>query len=269
MSSNRYEERTTTDELFDLTDTVAIVTGGTGLIGERMVRALDAFGATVVAADLDAEAGDRLADELGDGVRFVRSDVTSEDDVTALVEATLDSFGTIDVLVNAAYPRNENYGAAYEAVTADDWRENVTMHLTGVFLPTKLVTDAMTEQNSGGSIVNIGSTYGVQAPDFTLYEGTDKTSPVEYSAIKGGVVNFTRYLASYLGSDGIRVNTISPGGMFIGQEETFVRNYERRTPLGRMSTPDDLDGAVVFLASDASSYVTGHNLVVDGGWTIS
>jgi NAD(P)-dependent dehydrogenase (short-subunit alcohol dehydrogenase family) len=125
----------------------------------------------------------------------------------------------------------------------------------------------MREQGHG-SVVSFGSTYGVQAPDFSVYDGTEMTSPVEYAAIKGGVRNLTRYMASYLGRDGVRVNTVSPGGVFDDQHPTFVAEYERRTPLGRMARPEDFVGPVVFLLSDAAAYVTGHDLRVDGGWTI-
>jgi NAD(P)-dependent dehydrogenase (short-subunit alcohol dehydrogenase family) len=180
----------------------------------------------------------------------------------------VDTYGRIDTFVNCSYPRNENYGQPYEEVTVEDWRENVDLHLNSYFLAAHAVSRIMVDQASGGSIVNFGSTYGVQAPDFSVYEGTDMTSPVEYAAIKGGVLNLTRYLASYLGTEGVRVNAISPGGVFDEQDPVFVERYEKRTPLERMAKPDDFKGPVVFLASDASAYVTGHNLRVDGGWTI-
>jgi NAD(P)-dependent dehydrogenase (short-subunit alcohol dehydrogenase family) len=176
--------------------------------------------------------------------------------------------GRIDVLVNCAYPRNESYGQRFERVDPDDWQENLDLHLGSYYRTNYYVSKQMREQETGGSIVNFGSIYGVQAPDFTLYDGLDMTSPVEYSAIKAGVLNLTRYLASYLGPEGIRVNAVSPGGVFDDHSDAFVSRYEERTPLGRMASTDDIVGAVVYLASDASAYVTGHNLVVDGGWTI-
>jgi NAD(P)-dependent dehydrogenase (short-subunit alcohol dehydrogenase family) len=253
---------------FDLTGRIAVVTGGAGLIGSAVCEALADHGARVVVADLAADRGRALASSLGDEAAFVRTDVTSEADVRSLVDVTVEEYGGLDVLVNAAYPRNDGYGRRYEDVDVDDWRENVDKHLTGCYLPTSYATRTMVD-SGGGSVVNFGSIYGMQAPDFTVYDGTEMTSPVEYAAIKGGIVNLTRYLASYLGPAGIRVNAVSPGGVFDGQEETFVDAYERRTPLGRMAAPEDVAGAVVFLTSDAASYVTGHNLVVDGGWTIS
>ncbi|WP_380675274.1 oxidoreductase [Salinigranum sp. GCM10025319] len=250
--------------LFDLTDETVLVTGGAGLIGSAICDAIDAHGGTVVVADLDGEGGRAL----DSAARVVETDVTDEADVQTAVDVTVEEFGGLDVLVNAAYPRNDRYGRRYEDVAIDDWRDNVDRHLAGCYVPTYYATREMVD-SGGGSVVNFGSIYGVQAPDFTVYEGTDMTSPVEYAATKGGIINLTRYLASYLGPAGVRVNAVSPGGVFDDQDEQFVDAYERRTPMGRMATPEDVAGAVVYLASDAASYVTGQNLVVDGGWTIS
>ena len=252
---------------FDLTDTVVLVTGGAGLIGRAFCQALVDHGATVVIGDAVPEAGRELADELGASAEFHELDISSEASVLEVVDAVRTDHGRIDVLVNSAYPRNENYGRPYEEVTIDDWRENVDVHLSGYFLTSYHVSLAMLEDDVDGSIINVASTYGVQAPDFSVYESTDMTSPVEYAAIKGGVINLTRYLASYLGRHGIRANTLSPGGVFADQDQSFVEAYERRTMLGRMARPEDFKGPIVFLASDASRYVTGHNLLVDGGWT--
>jgi NAD(P)-dependent dehydrogenase (short-subunit alcohol dehydrogenase family) len=254
---------------FDLNGKTAVVTGGAGLLGRAVSRGLADHGATVVVADLDASDGEEIAAEIGENAHFAPTDVTDESDVDALIETVTDDFGSLDVLVNTAYPRNENYGRAYEDVTLEDWRENVGLNLDSYFYAAREASLTMKEQDSGGSIVNFGSIYGIQAPDFTLYEGTDITSPVEYSAIKGGILHLTRYMASYLGDHGVRVNAVSPGGVFDGQEETFVEQYEERTPMGRMADPEDVVGAVVFLASDSASYVTGQNLAVDGGWAIS
>lgn len=254
---------------FDLTGKTAIVTGGAGLLGRAVSEGLADHGATVVVADLEASDAEVVAEEIGENAHFAPTDVTDESAVDTLIETVTDDFGSLDVLVNTAYPRNENYGRAYEDVTLDDWQENVGLNLDSYFYAAQQASLVMKEQDSGGSIVNFASIYGIQAPDFTLYEGTDITSPVEYAAIKGGLINLTRYMASYLGKHEVRVNAVSPGGVFNGQDATFVEQYEDRTPMGRMADPEDIVGAVVFLASDAASYVTGQNLAVDGGWTIS
>jgi NAD(P)-dependent dehydrogenase (short-subunit alcohol dehydrogenase family) len=255
-------------ELFNLDERVAVVTGGAGLIGRELCAGLAEQGSTVVIADADAAAGERLADEIGEQAQFVATDVTSAASVEKLVESTVEEFGSLDVLVNTAYPRNENYGQPYEEMTVEDWRTNVDLHLTSYFYTSYCASLVMKDQESGGSIINFGSTYGVQAPDFTTYGGLDMTSPVEYAAIKGGILNLVRYMASYLGEDGVRVNAVSPGGVFDDHDREFVANYRQRTPLGRMASPADLVGPVVFLASDAAGYVTGHNLVDGGGWTV-
>lgn len=253
---------------FDLSGKVALVTGGAGLLGRALSEALAEHGATVVIGDISVDPGTALAEELGADAEFRELDITSEDDARTVVEGVHDDYDGLDVLVNSAYPRNENYGRRYEDVSFADWRENLDLHLDGYFLTAHVASRLMMDDGIQGSIVNVGSTYGVQAPDFSVYEGTDITSPVEYAGIKGGIVNLTRYMASYLGQYGIRANTLSPGGIFDDQHARFVEEYERRTPLGRMADPDDLKGPVVFLASDAARYVTGHNLLVDGGWTI-
>lgn len=254
--------------MFDLDGRVAVVTGGGGLIGEAVVRGLREQGGTVVIADRPDSGGRALATELGDAVTFVGADVTDEQSVTDLVGSVVDAHGRLDALVNCAYPQTEGYGARYEDVDYAEFCENLVSHLGGYYLTSRAAGAVMGEQADGGCIVNLGSIYGVQAPDFSLYEGLDTTSPVAYAAIKGGVVNLTRYLASYLGADGVRANAVSPGGVADDHDETFVERYEARTVLGRMAEPEDVAGAVVYLVSDASAYVTGHNLLVDGGWTI-
>ena len=256
-------------DLFTLEEKVVVVTGGLGLVGSSLVEALHDHGATVVVADVDEETGPSFVDDLGSGARFVPTDVTSAASVQNLLSEVFDEYGRLDVLVNAAYPKAENYGQPVEELTVEDWRENLDRHLTGYFLPSYYAAERMRKQAQGGNLVHLGSIYGIQAPHFQIYEGLDTSAPLEYATIKGGIVNLSRYLASYYGRFGVRSNVVSPGGVADDQPSAFVDRYEQQTPLGRMATPDDIDGAVVFLASNASSYVTGHNLVVDGGWTIS
>ena len=257
----------------DLTNKTVVVTGGAGLIGKGFVRAIANNGGTAIIADIDEESGNRVKDELTAGldsgrVDFIKVDITSKESIQAMIGAVQKKYGAIDGLVNNAYPRNQNYGRKFEDVTYEDFCENLNLHLGGYFLMSQELSRVMVEQKSG-VIVNIASIYGFMAPRFELYEGTGFTSPVEYSAIKGGLLSLTKYLASYLGKFGIRVNAVSPGGVHDNQSSSFVAQYSKKSIIGnRMAEPDDLTGAVVFLLSDASQYVTGQNIVVDGGWSI-
>jgi NAD(P)-dependent dehydrogenase (short-subunit alcohol dehydrogenase family) len=255
-------------ELFDLSEKVAVVTGGAGLIGSTLCEGLAEHGATVVLVDIDADTAEDVARSI-DGEIIVKSlDINSEVAVEALFDSVVDSFGSVDILVNSAYPRNENYGRAYEDVSVTDWEENIRLNLNSYYLTCHKASEIMKDQG-GGNIINVGSIYGTQAPDFDIYTGTEMTSPVEYAAIKGAVINFTRYLASYLGRYGIRANVLSPGGVFDDQDERFVEQYESRTPLSRMADPEDLKGPIVYLSADSSRYMTGQNLIIDGGWTVT
>lgn len=241
-----------------LKNKTVIITGGRGLLGSTFSSACAREGANVVIAEVD-----------GKGREEERCDITNLGDIQSLIEKTLKRFGRIDALVNNAFPRNKHYGRKFEDVTYEDFCENVNMNLGGYFLITQQVAKKMIKQN-GGNIVNIASIYAVFAPKFAIYEGTDMTSAVEYAAIKGGVVQLTRYLASYLGKYNIRVNAISPGGIFDDQPKPFVKKYSEHVLLGkRMADPEDITGALLFLLSNASSYVTGQNIVVDGGWHLS
>jgi len=169
-------------------------------------------------------------------------------------------------LINNAYPRTKDWGDKFEDISLSSWRKNVDMQMNSVFLICQLTLQIMKKQKSG-SIVNISSIYGVVGNDFTIYEGYGGTSPAAYSAIKGGVINFTRYLASYFGKYNVRVNCVSPGGIKDNQHPSFIKRYEDKSPLKRMGKPHEIAPAVTFLLSDESSFITGHNLMVDGGWT--
>lgn len=257
------------NNLFDLTGKVIVVTGGAGLIGQAYVKGLASSGATVYIAEINldrAESARAALAETGGKIRSVALDITQESSVDQCLATILTQHRQIDGWINNAYPRTKDWGLKFEEIPFASWRQNVDMHLNGYCLCCQKVAEAMKKQRSG-SLINMASTYGIVAPDFSVYEGTSMTMPAAYAAIKGGLINFTRYLASYYGPHGVRVNCISPGGVFDNQPESFVKNYRQKTPLRRMATPDDLAGAAVFLCSDASSYVTGHNLIVDGGWT--
>lgn len=263
---------------FSLAGRTAVVTGAAGLLGRHHCRALAEAGATVVATDLDFEPCRRLAGELGNEAFAVSADVTCPDSLKSLSEAVLERTGRIDVLVNNAaiddkfgHPAAALEASRFENYPLDQWRRSLDVNLTGPFLCCQAIGAEMARRG-GGSIVNLASTYGLVAPDQSLYrdaEGQQRfyKSPV-YPAAKAALLGLTRFLAAYWGSTGVRVNALSPGGVENEQDEFFVREYARRTPLGRMAQPADFMGALVFLASDASSYVTGANLVVDGGFTI-
>jgi NAD(P)-dependent dehydrogenase (short-subunit alcohol dehydrogenase family) len=253
-------------ELFRLDGRVAVVTGGAGLYGTQISTALAEAGARVVIAARNQERAQALAMALGErGLAVVAMplDLGDEPSIVELRDRVVRELGGVDVLVNNAVARG---GGTIERTTREDWEATSRINSTGLFLMCKHFGAALADRRAG-VIVNVGSIYGVVAPDFTIYGETDLTSPVYYAYDKGGLIQLTRYLASYYAPRGVRVNCLSPGGFFSDQPAEFVRNYNRRAPLGRLAGPNDLKGAIVFLASDASAYVTGINLMVDGGWT--
>ncbi len=262
-----------TKDFFDLHNKVVIITGGAGLIGKSYVEVCALYGANVYLVDVNDESANKVVVDVkkktkNQNVFYQKCSIVDKGDIKKLIDVVLMRYGRIDALVNNAYPKSKNYGRKFEDVTYEDFCENLDLHLGGYFLMSGEVSKVMMRQKSG-IIVNMGSHYGFVAPRFEIYEGTAMTMPVEYSAIKGGIVNLTRYLASYLGKYNIRVNAISPGGVFNNQPKSFVKRYEQRVLLGkRMANVDDLAGVLVFLLSDASRYMTGQNVVVDGGWTI-
>lgn len=268
----------TAPELFYLHGKTAIVTGATGLLGRHHCRALAEAGADVVIADLDLDACRTLESVLpGSGHLSVQVDVTHPASLATARDAILQLYGRIDILVNNAAVNDmfENPALAaeqsrFEQYPLDMWLKSLEVNVTGVFLATQVFGTPMAERGAG-SIINIASTYGMVGPDQSLYQKPNGEqvffkSPA-YPVTKGAILNFTRYLAAYWGKNGVRVNSLSPGGVENGQEDWFVGNYSRRTALGRMAQPTDYKGALLFLASDASAYMTGANLVVDGGWT--
>ena len=276
-----YQKNIPVMDLFRLDGRVALVTGGAGLFGSVIATALAEAGATVVIASRNlAKCEERAAQLRADDLQVVAMplDLTNDESIVALKDRIVAEYGHVDILINNAAGRAA--GTAEEQVkrkfatpgmdtmTRAQWEGAMAVNASGLFVCTQVFAEQMKAQGHGGSIVNIASIYGMVGPRFSIYQGTPMTSPPDYAFAKGGIINFTRYLATYYAPYGIRVNCISPGGYYAGQPEEFVRNYEQHTPLGRMARWNDLKGAVVFFASDASQYVTGQNLAVDGGWTV-
>lgn len=243
-----------------LDDKIIILTGATGLIGKATHKHLLSHKAKVVAVDINLSYNKK---EI-----TYNYDVTNKNDIDSLINDVINNYGKIDGLVNLAYPRTKDWGNRFEDITLDSWRENVDMQMNSLFYICQQVLVVMKRQKSG-SIVNIGSIYGVVGNDFTIYKGYGGTSAAAYSAIKGGIINFTRYLASYYGKYNIRVNCVSPGGILdeINQHPSFIKKYSDKSPLKRLGNPEEIAPAITFLLSDEASFITGHNLMVDGGWT--
>jgi len=241
-----------------LENKIVIVTGGSGLLGKEMIRDINGKGGIAINADINI-------DDVTGNEQF-KCDITKRDSIVDVIEKIVERYGRIDGLVNNAYPRTDDWGKIFEDIPSDSWRKNVDMQMNTVFDFCQVVLDQMKKQQSG-SIVNIASIYGVVGNDLTIYEGTKITTAAAYSAIKGGIINFSRYLASYYGRQNIRVNCVSPGGIFDKQDPVFVNNYEKKVPMNRMGTPEDIAPPVSFLLSDEARYITGQNLIVDGGWT--
>ena len=264
-------------ELFSLHQKTAIVTGALGLIGKKHCEALVAAGANIVAADIDAEKAQAFALELGEQHLGIGMDVTSKASVLHASEVILNRYGSIDILVNNAAindmfenPAMATELSAFENYPLQTFQRSLDVNVTGTFLCSQVFGTIMAGQGSG-SIINIASTYGMVGPDQAIYknEQGEQTfyKSAAYPVTKGAIINFTRFLAAYWGNKGVRVNTLSPGGVENGQNEFFIHNYSAKTLLGRMAKASDYQGALIFLASGASAYMTGANLVVDGGWT--
>ena len=264
-------------EQFNLTGKTAIVTGGAGILGRRFCSGLAQFGANVVVADLHYDAAMKLATDLQDryGARAlaVSCDVADQQSVQKMVDHVVSELGEIDILHNNAAGKSKDldaFFAPFEEYSLEQWREIMSVNLDGMFLVAQAVGKQMVEQDKGGSIIQTASIYGVIAPDQRIYEnsfylGQKINTPAVYAASKAGVIGLTKYLASYWAGSGIRVNTLSPGGTESGQNDEFNRRYSARVPMNRMAKADEMVGALLYLASDASSYVTGQNIIVDGG----
>jgi 2-deoxy-D-gluconate 3-dehydrogenase len=271
---------------FNLTGKVAIVTGGPGLLGKEFCRTLAEAGAAVVVADINPDGVNAVATTLienGYHALGVVTDVTQPESIHALLQETLLTFGRLDILVNSAaldpkfdpealaeMAKQGTVSGAFEDYPLESWKTSLDVNLTGMFLCCQAAVKPMLAQGKKGSIINICSTYGLVAPDQRIYQREGKQTsykPVYYSVTKAGVLGLTRYLSTYYAGTDIRVNALTPGGVYNNHDDVFLKAYTARTVMGRMANKDEMNGALLFLASDASSYMTGSNLVVDGGWT--
>lgn len=268
---------TNIQQLFSLKNKNAIITGAMGILGKRFCSGLAEFGANVALVDLDQDAVDKFALELSDdyGIKAVgiACDISSPESVRNMVAKSVIELGEVNILHNNAAGKSNDldaFFAPFEEYSLEQWREIMSVNIDGMFLVAQAVGKQMVVQGKGGSIIQTASIYGIMAPDQRIYEGSfylgrQINTPAVYSASKAAVVGLTKYLATYWSEKGIRVNTLTPGGVESGQNQDFKRNYSARIPLGRMAERDEMVGALIYLASDASSYVTGHNLIVDGG----
>ena len=265
--------------LWSLGNSVAVVTGAGGILGSRICKGLLEFGAKIAVVDIDLEASQSVAAELNkiraSSAISVQCDVSNATSVGQMTSRVVDVFGGIDVLVNNAASKSDDmnaFFAPFEEYSLEQWRKVMSVNIDGMFLVAQSVGMQMIKQGRGGSIIQTSSIYGLSAPDQRIYEGSSYlgrqiNTPAVYTASKAAVIGLTNHLATYWAEKGIRVNTITPGGMESGQNEEFKRNYSKRVPMNRMGKPDEIVGAVIYLASAASSYVTGQNIVIDGGLT--
>lgn len=263
--------------LFDLSGKSAVVTGGCGILGRQFCAALAEFGARVAVVDLDGGAAATLANTIasryGRQVIGLACDVSQPEQVEAMAARVAEAFGGIDILLNNAASKSSSLDAFFEATetfSLHTWREVMAVNLDGLFLVAQAIGRRMIIRGQGGSIIQTGSIYGIMAPDQRLYEGSEYlgrpiNTPAVYSTSKAGVIGLSRHLAAAWAPHGIRVNTLIPGGVESGQNQIFSQRYSARVPMGRMATPHDMVGAVLYLASEASAYVTGQCLMVDGG----
>lgn len=258
-------------DAFFLTGKVIVVTGAAGIIGTSVVQTLLKAGARVFAIDCDASQLEDKFKTHHESLLTCTANVASRESLLAAHRTLVSTWGEADGLLNNAATKSKNFFEPFETFAIEDWNDVMAVNLTGAMLCAQVFGSPMA-QLGRGSIVNTLSIYGIVAPDQRIYEGSEYlgraiNTPAIYAASKAGLWGLTKYLAAYWGHKGVRVNAVTPGGVFSGQNSTFVENYANKTPLGRMGETDDMAHAMQYLLSDAAKYVTGHNLVVDGGWT--
>ena len=255
-----------------LKNKVVVITGGAGLIGQEFIKAVIEENAFAIIADIDEINGIKVKDNLSKELKtknidFVKLDITSKESLLSCISYLENKYERIDALVNNAYPRNKNYGKKFFDVEYSDFSENLALNLGGYFTASQQFSKYFIKQGYG-NIINISSIYGVIAPKFEIYSGTNMTTPVEYAAIKSGLIHLTKYMARYFKGMNIKVNTLSPGGIFDNQNELFLEKYNNECLNKGMLDKSDLKGTLVYLLSDMSKYVNGQNIIVDDGFTL-
>jgi NAD(P)-dependent dehydrogenase (short-subunit alcohol dehydrogenase family) len=259
---------------FDLSGKIALITGCAGLLGKQHAIALGNYGAKIYGADIDfAQLQARfpsISKKYGFEFIPIQLDVTKETQWEEACNRIIEREGRIDILVNNAGFTNttssEDFSKSADSFPLDAWNDILQVNLTGSFLGCKIVGSAMLEQGAG-SIINIASLYGVVSPNHQIYRDTEISQPIAYSVSKGGVISLTKYLGTLWAKKGVRVNCLTPGGVYDGHTDPFLKRFANLNPIGRMLDKEELRGGIVFLASEASSHVVGHNLIIDGGWT--
>lgn len=255
-----------------LTNKVVVIIGGAGLIGQEFVRAVIENNGKVVIADLNEEIAKEIKDNINKelkstNVYFEKVDISSAESVSSLISLVDKKHGKIDALVNTAFPRNKNYGNHFFDVSLEDFNFHLNLNVGGYFLTSQKFSEYFVKQGYG-NIINIASIYGVVAPRFEIYEDTTMTTAVEYVAIKAGLIHLSKYIAKYLKGKNIRVNCISPGGIFDNQDKNFLREYKNKCLNKGMLDAKDMKGTLVFLLSDNSKYINGQNIIVDDGFVL-
>ena len=263
---------------FRLDEKTAFVVGGLGLIGREVSTAFAVAGARTVILDSDSEKGDLFEKEMskkGYNINFKSFDCADMNNIENFFSILLKDNKVPDVFINCSYPRTEDWGSSsFKDITLESFRKNVDIHMNSYAWLARLAAEAMVKKDNGGSIIQLGSTYGIVGQDLNIYKGTDMHENMTYAAIKGGITNLTRAMASYYGQYNIRINTLCPGGLkghVAGKSDTqdpvFIKQYSKKTPLKRLGYPEEVASTALFLASEASSYITGATIMVDGGWT--
>jgi NAD(P)-dependent dehydrogenase (short-subunit alcohol dehydrogenase family) len=251
---------------------VVVVTGGAGLIGQEFIKAVVEQNGIAVIADINKKLGNNIKDDLSEEmdtskIDFVELDITSSDSLKNCIKYLDNKYKKIDSLVNNAYPRNENYGRNFFDVEYGDFTQNIGLNLGGYFITSQQFAKYF-QQQGYGNIINISSIYGVIAPKFEVYAGTKMTTPIEYAAIKSGLIHLTKYMAKYFKGMNIRVNTLSPGGILDSQPGLFLKEYKQKCLNKGMLDKEDLNGTLVYLLSDMSQFVNGQNIIVDDGFCL-